>query len=706
MAAGPGEISGTDGNDMINGAYGSDPEGERIGNLGDTVDAGGGNDTIVAGSGDDMLSGGAGNDLIDGGGGNDLLSGGPGNDTLTGGAGSDTFDGGDGIDLISYAASPAPVSVDLESGALSGGDATGDSITGGVEGAIGTDGADSLKGFDAGSTGNIFYGGAGDDTIRGSAGSGSDSLYGGAGNDLIEGRGTGNDLIDGGSGSDTIIGGAGNDTISGDGTGAPYTPVTITAGPVSGGTTLFVYTIDPTTGDAVNLQTLESGSTVYYATPGTSIGIGISSADGTYYTSSWTLNDDGQTHGAVTGTGTDGSVTIGLGTATDLEGGTGALDDATVTVSLGNSGASLVTDGSSYTAPAASVTPGDDVIDAGAGNDVVRGGGGDDTISGGAGNDSLYGDDGNDLLLGGDGDDYISGGAGNDTIEGGAGADRLVGGEGADVFRYTQASDAYGDTIVGGSTGANADSIDLSALDPSSYRIEIASTYAAAGATSYDGTISFLAPDGSVTGTLTFTQIESVKGRMAPCFTPGTRIATPRGAVAVEDLRPGDRVITRDDGLQEIRWIGQRTLTTPDLLLLPHLRPIGIRKGSLGNGLPERDMMVSPNHRMLIASPHAALYFEEHEVLIAAKHLTRRAGIVTMPARPTTYVHILFDRHQIVLADGAWSESFQPGDQSLGAIGAAQRRELLELFPELATDTRAYPAARRVLRRYEADLLI
>src|SRR5690606_22901210 len=119
------------------------------------------------------------------------------------------------------------------------------------------------------------------------------------------------------------------------------------------------------------------------------------------------------------------------------------------------------------------------------------------------------------------------------------------------------------------------------------------------------------------TGHLTFSEIEAI----VPCFTPGTSIATPAGERLVEDLKVGDRIITRDNGLQEIRWIGRKTLDWKVLNANPHLKPVLIRQGSLGHGLPERDLMVSPNHRVLVANDRTSLYFEEHEVLVSAKHL-------------------------------------------------------------------------------------
>jgi hypothetical protein len=166
-------------------------------------------------------------------------------------------------------------------------------------------------------------------------------------------------------------------------------------------------------------------------------------------------------------------------------------------------------------------------------------------------------------------------------------------------------------------------------------------------------------------------------------------------------------VLTRDNGIQPIRWIGRRDLDARTLAMNPHLRPVRIRKGSLGNGLPERDMLVSPNHRVLVANDRTALYFDEHEVLVAAKHLVAGDGVAQVAAAGVSYIHILFDRHEVVLSDGAWTESFQPGDYTLGGMGNAQRNELFEIFPELreTAGRQGFAAARRTLRGFEARLI-
>jgi hypothetical protein len=194
---------------------------------------------------------------------------------------------------------------------------------------------------------------------------------------------------------------------------------------------------------------------------------------------------------------------------------------------------------------------------------------------------------------------------------------------------------------------------------------------------------------------------------VTPCFTPGTLIATPRGEVPVEELRAGDRVMTRDNGIRQICWTGHKTLGRADLALNPRLRPVMIRQGSLGSGLPERDMMVSPNHRILIANDRTAPCFNEHEVLVEAKHLVAGRSVHEVNGAGMTYIHFMFDHHEVVLSNGAWTESFQPGDDTLKGMGHAQRNEIFEIFPELKTATgrESYGAARRTLKKHEALLL-
>ncbi|ABV91983.1 hypothetical protein Dshi_0234 [Dinoroseobacter shibae DFL 12 = DSM 16493] len=187
-------------------------------------------------------------------------------------------------------------------------------------------------------------------------------------------------------------------------------------------------------------------------------------------------------------------------------------------------------------------------------------------------------------------------------------------------------------------------------------------------------------------------------GDTGMCFTPGTRIDTPDGPRPVEHLRPGDLVLTRDAGAQPLVWTGARRVPAAGVLA-----PVAIPVGVHGATAP---LLVSPQHRILVTGWQAELLTGAAEVLVAALHLVDGDRVVRRPGGMVTYVHILFDRHQIVRANGAWSESFHPGAQGLDTMAQASRDELLALFPELAADPAAYgPSARPTLRAHEARLL-
>ncbi|MEQ8430527.1 MAG: Hint domain-containing protein [Roseovarius sp.] len=195
---------------------------------------------------------------------------------------------------------------------------------------------------------------------------------------------------------------------------------------------------------------------------------------------------------------------------------------------------------------------------------------------------------------------------------------------------------------------------------------------------------------------------------VVPCFTPGTVIATPKGEQRVEDLQVGDRVLTRDNGLQEIRWIGSCRLGAEELLKAPSLRPVLIRSGALDHGLPEADILVSPWHNVLIQNDKTAQFFEDSEVLSAAGHLTGLDGVDVVDVAQVTYIHFMFDQHQVVLSNGFWTESFRPDERVMDSLGTRQRRQIFELFPDLrdTAGRKAYQAARRALTEAESRLLL
>ncbi|MBK4217862.1 Hint domain-containing protein [Paracoccus caeni] len=191
-----------------------------------------------------------------------------------------------------------------------------------------------------------------------------------------------------------------------------------------------------------------------------------------------------------------------------------------------------------------------------------------------------------------------------------------------------------------------------------------------------------------------------------PCFASGSLIETPKGIRRIEDLRAGDLVLTADNGAQEIRWIGQTHVDAARLDLQPNLRPILIRAGALGCGLPARDLTVSPQHRVLVRSRIGRRLFDENEVMLAAKHLVGLPGIEAInPAEGVTYLHLLFDRHELVRSNGCLTESLFTGPQAMLAVGPAARREIQSLFPELIRPDHRPTGVRRFLTGAEARTL-
>ena len=504
---------------------------------------------------------------------------------------------------------------------------------------------------------------------------GNDTIDGGDGDDAIFGNG-GDDSLIGGDGSDSVDGGEGDDFI--DTSGNEPTPLPDRGFPGYTGTTPPIPPIPADPDPTDDMDTVAGGA-----------------GNDTIFTGDDADLISGGTGDDVINAGIDDDTVDGGADNDVITGGEGA------DVLLGGAGDDTLYGGLDPAFP-----DGLNIMDDGADGrpvdpDTTNGM---DTIEGGAGNDLIFGQDDDDLISGGDGDDTIDAGIDDDTVAGGAGNDVITGGHGTDSLSGGADRDTFiggtdGDTVDGGSGGDDYDTLDLTGQN-----FVITSRTLDADGNSYSGSIDLLDGSDSVIGTMTYREIE----RIIPCFTPGTLIATPNGERKVEELKAGDRVITRDNGIQEIRWIGTRSLTDQDLAHAAHLQPVLIRKAALGNGLPERDMMVSPNHRVLVANDKTALYFEDREVLVAAKHLTGLEGIDAVETTAVTYIHFMFDQHEVVLSDGAWTESFQPGDLTLRGLDTDQRNEVLELFPELKTaeGREAYTSARRSLKKHEAQLLV
>lgn len=180
-----------------------------------------------------------------------------------------------------------------------------------------------------------------------------------------------------------------------------------------------------------------------------------------------------------------------------------------------------------------------------------------------------------------------------------------------------------------------------------------------------------------------------------PCFAEGTMIETDRGSVRVEELATGDLVLTRDNGFQPVRWAGRRVLTGAELKADPGLRPVRILAGALAPGVPDADLLVSQQHRILVRSKIAERMFGVREILVAAKHLCELDGVdIVAGAEGVSYCHILFDRHEVVVSNGAETESLYTGPMAMRSMDRTAVGEVLKLFPELMDRNHATPPAR------------
>ena len=320
-------------------------------------------------------------------------------------------------------------------------------------------------------------------------------------------------------------------------------------------------------------------------------------------------------------------------------------------------------------------------------DDVVQAGGGDDTILSGLGDDTVFGGDGDDSIDGGPGADTLIGEAGDDTIMVAQG-DTAKGDDGDDTFILNPLDGESGTiTILGGEGGETEG--DTLVLTPDIGQDDITFTNPDDDAGGLSG--NFTLEDGTL---VSFSEIENII-----CFTPGTRILTPQGERPVETLRPDDLVITRDHGPQRVRWAGRRTVPGRGAFA-------PVRVGPAIIGAPTGGLLVSPQHRLLVTGYHAQLLFGSDEVLIAAKHLVGGVDACITPCDAVTYVHIMFDRHEVIYAEGIATESFFAGDSALSAVDAAAREELFAIFPELrSTASRHFETARPCLRAREAALL-
>lgn len=181
------------------------------------------------------------------------------------------------------------------------------------------------------------------------------------------------------------------------------------------------------------------------------------------------------------------------------------------------------------------------------------------------------------------------------------------------------------------------------------------------------------------------------------CVNENTKVLTERGPLPVQDLQPGDRIPTADGTTATLRRVFSTSVSPNDIADNPKLRPIRISAGALGQSLPERDLLVSRQHRVLVSSKIAERMFGQSDVLVAAIKLIDLPGIfiddsITSPR----YFHLLFDKHEVIFTEGAPTESLFTGREAMKSMPPAAREEILTLFPGLADQSRTPSAARPI----------
>ncbi|MBN2628993.1 MAG: Hint domain-containing protein [Rhodobacteraceae bacterium] len=183
------------------------------------------------------------------------------------------------------------------------------------------------------------------------------------------------------------------------------------------------------------------------------------------------------------------------------------------------------------------------------------------------------------------------------------------------------------------------------------------------------------------------------------CFVAGTLIHTAQGLIAVENIEPGDLVLTVDHGFCPVRWIARRKVPGQGAAA-----PVLISAGTLGNS---RDLLLSQQHRVLLSGWRAEMLFGVSETLAAAVHLVNGTTIRLMPCASVDYVHLLFDTHELVFSEGIATESYHPNAYALSVLTDSTRAEVMTLFPELQQDPAAFGStARPCLRAWEAWALL
>lgn len=696
------------------------------------------NANVQANTGADTVDAGEGADTIDGGFGDDDLSGGDGADTITGGAGNDTITGGDGDDIISGdgGADSGATAEKFEFNLIDdpSGDGTtvddGDDVSGGITDTFGLVRA-SISFTDDGNATTFDYDNNVNQVTTG----------------LDNGTGVTNNAI--------LLRGSGappNSTVASDTSTATITFASNDASVTDQAANVAFRINDLDEAgwrDVITIRAFDANNNPIEVVLSPGADMTASDTDGVAGNDTIIVND---------GTGNSNSSDITNSLLVQVPGPVSRIE-----IDYGNlePGSQLIhlTELFYDTVPADLVGVYDDIIDGGAGDDIIFGNQGNDIITGGTDDDTIDG---------GTGDDNIDGGDDSDTIQISAGTDTITGGDGADTFdafsdntsleneTITAVVDADGDgtiaktldgntdavtsieTYIADEAAAEADSISLTeaglqAGDISGIDDNATGTYTPSGGAPIAfggpgqptfnellngtsglpgvGQKGFFQIDGGdetgQVGGISFENFENIDFSVV-CFADGTLIKTQNGLRPVETLQVGDVVQTLDNGPQPVRWIGHKDISPAILRAKPNLRPIRIKAGALGDQMPSRDLIVSPQHRILVKSKIAIRMFDAAEILVPAKHLLGLDGVdVADDLQSVTYYHIMCDSHEIIEAEGALAETLHTGTEAMKTLSDQATLEIEAIFGAtpyldrtLARPTPKGKQARRLIDRH------
>ncbi len=185
-------------------------------------------------------------------------------------------------------------------------------------------------------------------------------------------------------------------------------------------------------------------------------------------------------------------------------------------------------------------------------------------------------------------------------------------------------------------------------------------------------------------------------------FSRGTHITMASGAqTPIEQLRVGDMILTRDEGPQQVRWIGQSTVRA-----VGEFAPIRIKAGTLHN---ENDLLVSPDHRLFIYQRSDALGAGRAELLVRARYLVNGDSVQRQDGGFVDYFQLLFDSHQIIYAEGIAAETLLVDTRTRPALPEELREALAQSLSghgnsahldfEVSEKLLDHPDAAAILRR-------